>query len=198
MAKCSICARPVISDPHVLPSGQLIHDECRGGVFMPRERPKVIGRIGRPNPAATLRKPLRGGSGIFGLADATVVLFIAGDEDALLSYQALARAARLHAELARDAHEALVLAQLARPDVIVLDLRDGRIDGTWVLHRLNVGVSTRALPIVLVGPPPAEIADGRWDVEGWVHMASSEDALEIVRAVERVLENDVHHSDAVG
>lgn len=185
MAKCSICARPVVAEPHVLATGQLVHEECRARVFRPRERPKRIGTLPRPQTTTGTLGVDKQGSGSFGGARPRVALFIAAGEDGLRMYQAFAAACGLDVELARDGHEAVLLAQLARPEVIVLDLCDGDLDGAWILGRLKGDAATRSRPLVVVGWPPGESAECLGGLDAYAVKAG--DPLEVLRAVERVL-----------
>lgn len=90
-------------------------------------------------------------SGLFASAQRPVILFVAGDEDALLAYHALARSEGFGSELARDRHEGLLLANLARPDLIVVEVRELQREGAWIVRRLRAGAGTRTVPIVLAG-----------------------------------------------
>ena len=186
MAKCSICGRPVVSEPHVVSTGQLIHDDCRSDAFRPREPPKVCGHFEslkagiRASPVAR-----RGPLGIFALEHRPVVLFVVGDEDTLMTYQALAQAANLDAELARDGHEAVLLAQLTRPDAIVLDLRDGHLDGRDIAGRLRADMLTRGLPVVLVGG--ALSGDVEADDFARASARKATDPMEVLRTIEGIL-----------
>jgi hypothetical protein len=56
MAKCIMCERPVVHDPHVLSNGQLVHDACRYAAFTPRVRPKIIRPRGDSSPAVASKK----------------------------------------------------------------------------------------------------------------------------------------------
>jgi CheY-like chemotaxis protein len=90
-------------------------------------------------------------SGFFVSRPRRSILFVAADEDALWAYHATARSEGFESELARDGLEALLLASLAHPDVVVLDLRRPELHGAWIVRRLRAATETRALPIVLVG-----------------------------------------------
>ena len=86
------------------------------------------------------------------------VLFVSEDAAAQLAYQALASGAGLGVELAGDAHEALLLANLLSPDLVVLDVeahvaRD-------VVERLGESVRTCSTPIVLVTPERCDAHQG--------------------------------------
>jgi CheY-like chemotaxis protein len=84
---------------------------------------------------------------------AVTVLFVDDDVDTLFAYTLIAREGGVAAEVARDGHEAITLASVLLPDVIVLDLGlrslDG-LDGLEVARRLRARGSTSAIPIVIV------------------------------------------------
>jgi CheY-like chemotaxis protein len=140
-------------------------------------------------------------SGIYSSAPThKVVLFIAAHEDALIGYHALAKSGGFESELARDGYEGLLLAHLARPDVIVLDLRDSGLDGRWILHRLRAGVGTRALPIVVVGVSGAAIFDVAHDRSaGRLYAVDPDDHPRLLHVVGGLLEGaPPRSSDAAG
>jgi CheY-like chemotaxis protein len=138
-------------------------------------------------------------SGIFGTPVAhKVVLFIAAQEDALLGYHALAKAGGFESELARDGYEGLLLAHLARPDVVVLDLRDPGLDARWILHRLRSGVGTRALPVVVVGGAGEDILDAAHDGGGQLYAIDPDDRVRLLHVVGGLLEAPPHSSSALG
>jgi CheY-like chemotaxis protein len=145
----------------------------------------MIGPLARRGSSAS-RKETQRGSGIFGRSVSRVVLFIAAGDDVLRTYQSLASASGLGAELARDAHEAVLLAQLARPDIVVLDLSDGRLDGRWILARLRASMSTRTRPMVFVGSRPPESPDNAGGAPAYTVQA--DDPFEVLRVVELALE----------
>lgn len=91
------------------------------------------------------------GSGVYDRGEQKCILFIAADDDALLAYHAIAQSMGLEAELARDGHEGLLLANLARPDLVILDLRHPELNGDWIIRRLRAAAGTRVLPVVVVG-----------------------------------------------
>jgi CheY-like chemotaxis protein len=84
---------------------------------------------------------------------AVTVLFVDDDVDTLFAYALIAREAGMAVEVTRDGDEAIELATVLLPDVIVLDLGlrslDG-LDGFEVTRRLRTRGSTSAIPIVIV------------------------------------------------
>ena len=136
-------------------------------------------------------------SGVFGGAfHPKVVLFIAAQEDALLNYHALAKSGGFESELARDGYEGLLLAHLARPDIVVLDVREPGLDARWILHRLRSGVSTRALPIVVVGGKGDELFDSSHESSGLLFAVDPDDELRLLHVVGGLLEGPAHSAGA--
>jgi CheY-like chemotaxis protein len=125
-----------------------------------------------------------------------VVLFIAAQEDALADYHALAKSGGFEAELARDGYEGLLLAQLARPDLVVLDLRHSELDGRWILRRLRSGVGTRALPVIVVGAGDS-VFEGTQDGEGRRYVVDAEDSLRLLHVVRGLLDTQPEPAGAV-
>jgi CheY-like chemotaxis protein len=84
---------------------------------------------------------------------AITILFVDDDTDTLFAYALVARDGGMAFEVARDGHEAIALANVLLPDVIVLDLGlrslDG-LDGFEVTRRLRAHGPTSAIPIVIV------------------------------------------------
>ncbi len=81
------------------------------------------------------------------------VLFVDDDADCRFSYQLIATGEGMSAELARDGHEAIALAESVLPDVVVLDIgltsHDG-LDGFEVARRLRANVRTSTIPILFL------------------------------------------------
>ena len=90
-------------------------------------------------------------SGIYARAARITVLFVDDDADTRFAYQSLATSEGFYVELAADGNEAIVLANILLPDVIVLDawLRSPP-DGFEVARRLRVSPRTRGIPIACV------------------------------------------------
>lgn len=76
------------------------------------------------------------------------VLFVSDDAAAQLAYQALASAGGLGVELGGDAHEALLLANLLSPDLVVLDVEASV--RREILERLRASARTCSIPIVAI------------------------------------------------
>lgn len=190
MAKCCICERPVVSKPQVLATGELVHNECRAVAFWPRQRAKVVGpRKGTITIGATPPKQ----PGDFDPQRPNVVLFVAAEEGALFTYRVLASAAKIQAELARDPYEAFLLAQLVRPDALVVDFRTDRLDGPWVLDRLMAPAALGSAPILLVGGRSTEGPSGG---RARVYALPAIEPSEVLRAVEHAL-NECRRSRTV-
>jgi len=84
---------------------------------------------------------------------AVSVLFVDDDADCRFSYQLIATEEGMLVELARDGHEALAIAGVLLPDVIVLDvgLRSlDELDGFEVARRLRANLRTSRIPIVFL------------------------------------------------
>lgn len=89
------------------------------------------------------------------------VLFADADADTRFAYHAVASAEELHVELASVGHEALALALLLLPDVLVVEAQLPEVDGFEITRRLRANAGTASLPIVLVSHDrrePGEIA----------------------------------------
>lgn len=89
--------------------------------------------------------------------DRQTVLFVDADPDTLDTYSAVASAEGLGVELANDGREALALASLVRPDVIVLELVDQ--SGLEALNALHESSLTRDIPIIAITNPRHEHLD---------------------------------------
>jgi CheY-like chemotaxis protein len=125
-----------------------------------------------------------------------VVLFIAAHEDALAEYHTLAGSGGFEAELARDGYEGLLLANLARPDLVVLDLRHPELDGLWILRRLRSGVGTRAVPVILVGASSEALVEAAHDGEGQRYVVDAQDSLRLLHIVRGLLGGPSHPAGA--
>jgi two-component system response regulator MprA len=129
-------------------------------------------------------------SGTYSRFSRVTVLFVDDDADTRFAYQCIGAAEGLGVELAGDGHEAIALANVLLPDVIVLDVRllPG-LDGFEVVRRLRASARTRAIPIILVtgdttqGAHAAARASG---CEGHLVKPCSADALlRLVNALAR-------------
>jgi CheY-like chemotaxis protein len=80
-------------------------------------------------------------------------LFVDDDADARFAYRLIGTEEGMVVELARDGHEAIALAEVLLPDVIVLDVGlrspDG-IDGFEVARRLRASSRTGTIPIAFL------------------------------------------------
>jgi two-component system CheB/CheR fusion protein len=92
-------------------------------------------------------------SGICSASRAITVLFVDDDEDTRFAYRLIATEQGMDVEVAADCHEAIAVANVVLPDVIVLDLglesADG-LDGFEVARRLRATARTCGIPIVIV------------------------------------------------
>jgi CheY-like chemotaxis protein len=116
-------------------------------------------------------------------APAVSVLFVDDDVDSLYAYRLVATEAGMIVEVAHDGREALALAGVLVPDVIVLDVglrsQDG-LDGLEVARRLRADVRTRAIPILFLSgyDGAAEVAEMRAaGGEGYMAKPCSADSL---------------------
>ena len=89
-------------------------------------------------------------SGIYTRSSAVTVLFVDADADSRHAYESVAASEGFDVELAADGDEALALANMLLPNIIVLDVRLPGIDGFEVARRLRESDRTSAIPIVLV------------------------------------------------
>ena len=84
---------------------------------------------------------------------ALTVLFVDDDSDTRFAYRTLVTDEGMDVELARDGTEAIALASIVLPDVIVLDVglssHDG-LDGFEVARRLRASAQTNGIPIVFL------------------------------------------------
>jgi CheY-like chemotaxis protein len=118
------------------------------------------------------------------------VLFVDDDEDARFAYRLIGTEVGMSVELACDGHEAIALANVLLPDVIVLDLGlrspDG-LNGLEVAHRLRADSRTATIPIVFLSgyDGPEDVAAMRESgCEGYlVKPCSAEDVLGLVTAL---------------
>lgn len=88
-----------------------------------------------------------------------VILFVHDDIDVLSTYQRLAKTHGYDAELASTGQEALAIARLILPDVIVLDVHLADMDGLDVLRALRTDAETMCIPVLTVSeePPPIDV-----------------------------------------
>jgi len=115
----------------------------------------------------------------------TTVLFVDGDPDVRSVRHMAAKRAGLHAEVARDGHEALALATVFHPDVIVLASNLRVLSGPEVVRRLRASAATRPIAILFL----SEDSAGCWrdrDVACDLHLTKGSSTDEILRLV-RVL-----------
>src|SRR5438552_3997432 len=85
----------------------------------------------------------------------TTVLFVDDDPDVRSVHQTAAKCAGIHAEVARDGHEALALANVFHPNVIVLASDLPILSGPEVVSRLRASPATRAIPILFLSEDAA-------------------------------------------
>jgi DNA-binding response OmpR family regulator len=81
------------------------------------------------------------------------VLFVDDDADVLFAYQLVATEGGMRVELARDGRQAIALAGVLLPDVVVLDLglrSDDGLNGLEVARRLRASARTSSIPILIV------------------------------------------------
>jgi CheY-like chemotaxis protein len=95
-------------------------------------------------------------SGVFARAPRVTILFVDDDSDTRFVYRCLAESEGFDVEVAGDGHEAIALASIVRPDVIVLDWRLPDMEGLEVVRRLRRGAPTRAIPIIIVSGDDSE------------------------------------------
>lgn len=105
-------------------------------------------------------------SGIYSCVDRVSVLFVDDDEDARFVYHAVASAEGLIVELASDGTEAVALANILLPDVIVLDIRLPDFDGFEVARRLRASSRTCSIPIVMVSGDDSDGVDSAFQASG--------------------------------
>src|ERR1700677_5071739 len=98
-------------------------------------------------------------SGVFRRVFRATILFVDGDADTRFAYQSVAMAEGFGVELAADGKEAITLANVFLPDVIVLASRLPGIDGFEVARRLRASERTRGIPIVIVSSDNSEAVD---------------------------------------
>jgi CheY-like chemotaxis protein len=98
-------------------------------------------------------------SGIYARSSAVTALFVDADADSRLAYESVATSEGFDVELAGDGDEALALANMLLPNIIVLDIRLPGIDGFEVARRLRESDRTSAIPIVLVSGYKSKAVD---------------------------------------
>lgn len=89
-------------------------------------------------------------SGVFARIPTGTILFADADSNTRFAYQSVAQSAGFNVELACDGYEAIALANVACPDVLVLDTNLWGYDGFEVIRQLRASPRTRAMPIVIV------------------------------------------------
>jgi CheY-like chemotaxis protein len=98
-------------------------------------------------------------SGIYSLTERTTVLFVDDDADTLIAYQAVAGADGMNVEIASNGHEAITLASVVLPDVIVLDVGLPGLDGFEVIRRLRENPRTSHIPFIVVSGDDSDEVD---------------------------------------
>ncbi len=89
-------------------------------------------------------------SGTFTRVDRPTILFADADSNTRFAYQSMATAAGFAVELASDGYEAAALANLVRPDVVILDPLLAGYDGFEVIRQLRANERTSQIPILVV------------------------------------------------
>jgi two-component system response regulator MprA len=106
-------------------------------------------------------------SGIYSRVSRTTVLFVDSDADSRFVYQSVATAEGFGVELAADGHEAIALANLFLPDVVVLDVRLPELSGLEVARLLRESERTREIPIVIVSAGDTAAVDAAVRATGY-------------------------------
>jgi len=81
---------------------------------------------------------------------AVLVLIVDDNADCRHMYRTFLRHVGIDSDCATSGHEAVELAPLIRPDVIVMDLAMPGLDGWRAIRRLKADQRTRHIPIVAV------------------------------------------------
>ena len=95
-------------------------------------------------------------SGIYTRVSRTTILFVDDDADTRFAYQAVTSAEGFGVELASGGHEAIALANVLLPDIIVLDARLPDLGGLEVARRLRGNPRTRSIPIIMASGEDSE------------------------------------------
>jgi CheY-like chemotaxis protein len=126
-------------------------------------------------------------SGVFSRVPQLTILFVDDDSDTRFVYQSIATGEGFGVELAADGHEAIALANVFLPDVIVLDLRLPGLDGVEVARRLRASPRTSSIPIVVASADDTAEGDAAVRASGCeAHLSKPFSAVDLVRLV-RVL-----------
>jgi len=125
-------------------------------------------------------------------AEPKVTLLIVDDDEDTRAVLADCVADRgFHIVLARRGDEALALAQSARPDVILLDLRMPELDGFEVMRRLRADPATREIPVIVLSAEAIDRMELALEESGCVAAIKKPCSVEaLVEAIERVVEAD--------
>ena len=105
-------------------------------------------------------------SGIHARVRRARILFVDPNADALFASPSVATGEGFDVELARDGHEAIALAHVLTPSLIVLETQLPRLDGFEVIRRLKASSRTSAIPIVIVSGAEGEAFDERVAASG--------------------------------
>jgi two-component system OmpR family response regulator len=98
-------------------------------------------------------------SGVYPRFDRTTILFADANADTRFAYESVAVAEDFGVLVAGDGHEALALAQMFLPAVLVLETRLPGLGGFELIRRLRADPSTSAMVIVIVSDQDGEDFD---------------------------------------
>ncbi|NDD29492.1 MAG: DNA-binding response regulator [Proteobacteria bacterium] len=78
------------------------------------------------------------------------ILLVDDDEHILRSLMMYLQAEGFEVVVALDGKEALQAVEVARPDLVVLDVMMPELDGFGVLEKLKATAATRAIPVIML------------------------------------------------
>ena len=89
-------------------------------------------------------------SGVRPTASSPRALFVDDDADTRDVYSSVAPVLGWHVYVVSEGPEAVLMATIVRPHVVVLDIRMPQVDGFETLRRLRANRTTQEIPVVLV------------------------------------------------
>jgi CheY-like chemotaxis protein len=98
----------------------------------------------------------------------TTVLIVDDEPDVRLLLTLILHAAGFEVETAADGFEALLLLEVTRPDLVLLDLMMPRMDGWELIEAIRVNARTYELPIVVMSAKFGLINTRGHDVQGYI------------------------------
>jgi CheY-like chemotaxis protein len=131
------------------------------------------------------------------------VLIVDDEEDTLKLLRMIVELSGYEAYTTLNSLEALTMAQVEQPDVVLLDVMMPKLDGFQLCKMLRADPKTRELPVIFVTAYSAlDLEDRRMESGGDmvlpkpVGMDQLVEAIENVQSIERMIPHEIHKASA--